>query len=416
LIQRLKQNSFIKYNVTYFAANIIVGVLNYLYHFTVGRILGPSEYSIVAALISLQYILQIPTVAITTISMKFSSTLKAQDRLDQISALLDRLSVYFFFCSLFVFLVFAAMSNQIAKFLNVSSPSAVVILGATFLVAFLIPLNRGIMQGLQNFWSLSINLIVEAFLKLVFACLFVVLGFKALGAIAALPIALLIAYGQSFLPLKKYIKRVVLEIPLRSLMHYSSAIFLAILGITFLQHTDVILVKHFFTSKQAGIYSAAAVMGRTIYLITLPIAGVMFPMVSERHEKNEKHHHLLTFSLILGMGIAGLILLVYTFLPKLAISIMYGQKYISASPYLVWFGVAGTLLSLSSILINYFLAIGNKSFLLFLLTLTMLEAILIFFLHTTLLQVVKIVVCSLAVLLLSLICIYAKVHKERVLG
>ena len=51
----------------------IFNILNFLFHFSMGRMLGPEEYRILAVLMSIIYIYNVPTEAIQTIISKYTS-------------------------------------------------------------------------------------------------------------------------------------------------------------------------------------------------------------------------------------------------------------------------------------------------------------------------------------------------------
>jgi len=406
VLNRVKNSPFLKYNLIFFTANILVGLVNYFYNFTVARLLGPSEFGIIASLLSLVYILMIPAQVIMTIAVKFTSQFRAQEKSAQISALLSKFSLYLFVFGLVSFLIFSLASPVVASFLNIPSPLLVILLGLSLLVAFLSPLNRGVLQGMQRFVGLSLNMGLEVITKLFLAIILILLGLKTAGAILAISLAAMVGYVQSFYPLRDFLKKSSLEIPFRSIVAYSPTVLLAFLGITLLQNTDVLLVKHFFPPAQAGLYAAVSLMGKIILFVTLPVAGVMFPIVAERHEKNEKHHHLVNFSFLVGLGLAGIILLGYVLFPKLAISILFGKKYLGGSSYLIWLGLVGTLHSLCFILINYFLSVRNATFLPVLLAVATIEALLIYFFHFNIYQVITVVILSLSLLLIFLLILY----------
>ena len=123
VLNRVKNSPFIKYNIIFFTANILFGVTNYLYNLVVARILGPAEYGHVAALLSLVLVLMIPSQVIMTVAMKFSSRFRAQERKDQVSALLSTFSFYLFLVGLVSFVIFFLLSPAIARFLNIRCPA-----------------------------------------------------------------------------------------------------------------------------------------------------------------------------------------------------------------------------------------------------------------------------------------------------
>src|SRR3989304_530886 len=66
-----------------FTGTMAGNVIAYLYHLFLGRILGPSSYGELAALLSFLYILNAPTTVLLTILTKFFSVLKARNSVGQ---------------------------------------------------------------------------------------------------------------------------------------------------------------------------------------------------------------------------------------------------------------------------------------------------------------------------------------------
>ncbi|GAH06619.1 unnamed protein product, partial [marine sediment metagenome] len=67
---------------------------------------------------------------------------------------------------LILFLFFILTSKQIALFLNTVSPIPIIILGSMVIISMFVSMSRGTLQGIQNFFHLSLNLIIDAILRL----------------------------------------------------------------------------------------------------------------------------------------------------------------------------------------------------------------------------------------------------------
>ena len=62
---------------------------------------------------------------------------------------------------------------------------------------------------------------------------------------------------------------------------------------------DLILVKHFFSDQDAGVYATLSILGKIIYFAASPVASVMFPIVAGKHAKGEKYFEFLLMSLLI---------------------------------------------------------------------------------------------------------------------
>src|SRR5207253_10784880 len=137
------------------------------------------------------------------------------------------------------------------------------------------------------------------------------------------------------------------------------------------------LVKHFFSTRTAGEYSAVAALGRAIFWGASGVATVMFPKVVFRRSQGSGSSQLLAVSLglvaaggLLGMG---LLSLASTWL----LSAFAGVAYAGAAGYLPWYAVGMTLLGGVAVLVAIHQSRGRPAFLAVLIPLTILESVLI---------------------------------------
>ena len=53
----------------------------------------------------------------------------------------------------------------------------------------------------------------------------------------------------------------------------------------------LILVKHFFSPHDAGIYAGLSLIGRVIFFFSAPIASVMFPVIVQKYARKENYEN-----------------------------------------------------------------------------------------------------------------------------
>jgi len=200
----------------------------------------------------------------------------------------------------------------------------------------LISIGRGTLQGMKKFKSLGINSVLEVLLKLILGIVLVYFGFKANGAIFGFMLATLISYLFIFPLLRDVlVKRVDRDIDNKVDIKefYKSIFFILISTVIFslISYTDIILVKHFFSSSDTGFYSAAAQIGRIILFFPGAVGIVIFPRLSEKYTKKEN----INITFFKGSAIIALIsvgfLTVYYFFPGFLMNLIYGSKYLAAS-------------------------------------------------------------------------------------
>ena len=405
--KKVFSSQVIRGSAVLWVGTMAANVSNYLFHLLMGRFLGPVNYGVLASVISLLYILMVPTTTITVAVMKFTAEHAVEEAPGKTREMLVRLSKRLLIISAFLFVILAALSPAISSFLNISSVWPIIILSGMVLFGYVLPVNRGILQGLQRFGSLSASLILETVIKLAIGITLVLAGFAVNGAVFGIVVAVFIAYAFSFWPLKDILAaKGKGGVSLRALFQYSIPVFIALLCLSAYFSVDIMLVKHFLPAVEAGYYSGLSILGKIVVFASMAITGVMFPMVAQRHKAEEPHRHILFSTLGLTTAVSGAIVAVYFIMPRFTISTLFGSKYLSVAPYMGFFGIAMLLLALSTALANYFLAIHKTKFLPILVGVVVLQIGLLWFVHASLTQIVAVMVGTMSLLFVSLVVYY----------
>ena len=429
MFKKILKNQLIAGSFVLFVGSMFANFGSYLYHLLMGRMLGPVNYGVLTALISLLYIISIPALTLATTIVKFASVAKAKKNYAKVYFLFYDFSRKLLVVSVIIFILFAFGSQVIAEFLQIPSRALIILTSSLFLISLLPTVNNGILQAFLNFPFLAANSIFGVILKLALAVGLVKLGFSVGGAMMAILISSLIIYLVSFFPLRflwQYKQSLLLrnkqslllrnkgkvaKIDWSKITSYAAPVFLAVLGLTSLYTTDIILVKHFFPAFQAGLYAALAVMGKIIFFASNAVPMVMFPLVSERYENGGRYRPFLSQSLILVSGLSAGITGFYFLFPKFMINILYGPSFLATSPYLGLFGIFISLYTLSSVLTSFFLSIRKTRVAFFVLSAAITQIALIWLFHASILQVIQISILVTTLLLFSLLLYYLKSEK-----
>ena len=152
-----KNKILLKDNFNLFFTMFLAFIINYLFHFYVGRTLGPEDYGTFGVLLSIIYIIVMPLMAIQITLSKYVAELNAKN---------ERSKLYYLFCKslkklgvfgLIVSVVFLVLSPLLSSFLKIEIISPLIILGSSIAFAFLVPVVRGFLQGLQRFKLLGLT-------------------------------------------------------------------------------------------------------------------------------------------------------------------------------------------------------------------------------------------------------------------
>jgi O-antigen/teichoic acid export membrane protein len=400
LMGKILGRSFTKELVLVFIAINIVNFSNYIYNLIIARMLGPAEFSLFASLISIFLILSSLISTIQTVTTKYISNFFAEKDYTSISNFFLNSFKKVSLIYLIFFILFILSSKQIALYLNTVSPIPIIVLGSMVIISIFVSISRGTLQGLQNFYYLSLNLIIDAILRLVIGILLVYLGFKTSGAIGSSSISGFLAILLSFIPLSFVYKNrtKVQDINFFEVYKYSIPVLIASICFNILISFDLVLVKHFFNEINAGQYSAAATMGKIVIFIPGAVGLVMFPKVAEYHKKNLDSIDILKKSLFITLILCGGVTICYFLFPNFLIRIMFGKIYENSAYLIKFFGIAMTFFALNNILILYNLSIEKFKFIFPTIFFTILQIILIYLFHGSLMHVILILLLDSIVL------------------
>ncbi len=378
----------------------LVNFLNYLYHLIIGRILGPSDYGELAAIISLIGLLSIVPASINLVIIKYVSSTKDDAKLTNLISWLKSGTIK---ASLILFFAILAASPFIASFLHINKLIYLILIAVSYLISFQSLFYRSILQGLLKFKEMIISILAENMVKLVVSVLLIYFGFRVGGAVFAFLVAALVGWYITIFYLKIKTKKVDNPPDVKAMALFTIPVIIQSFAMTSVYSSDVILVKHFFSSHDAGIYASLSTLGKIILFATGPIGAVMFPLVSKRSAKGENYKRVFIFSFLTTLSVATMILVIYWLFPVMAISLLYGSLFLEAANLLFWFGIFITCFTLSFLIVNYNLSLGKTKVVIFPAIGALLQIILIWIYHQSLFTVILISIIVSALLLVALL-------------
>lgn len=387
--------------------------LNYFYHLVLGRLLGPSLYGEFVSLISVIGLLGIIPAAVSLAIVKQVSSARSEG---EVNSLINWFRSKSFIVSLLFALIMLILTPFISSFLRINKVSYIPLISLLFLFSLQTGFNRSILQGVMKFKEIVVSVLTENTAKLLISIILLLFGLAVSGALMAYILSALLGLllTNYFLRIKKKSNHPV-HINFKSMAFLTFPMLIQAISITSLITSDVVLVKHFFTSHEAGIYAALSTLGKIIFFGAGPITTVMFPLVSKKNSKGESYRKVLIYSFIATALFAFGVCIFYWLWPSFAIKLLFGSAYLESSSLLVLFGVSMSLFTLSSLLVNFGISLGKNNITIFPLFYAFLQIILIFFFHNTLFSVVMISTGVTALLLMSLL-IYLGFEKEFING
>lgn len=414
-------NNFLKHelvtgSIYIFAGSIVANLFNFFFSIFMSRNLTVEGFGILASTFSLIGLIGIPAGSIVPTIVNFAGSHFAKDDYGSVKTLFLKIIKPLSVISIFMLFSFVIFANQIGGFFKITDRSIVVIIGISVALAYIVIVSSGLLQAKLAFKFISFTNLVGSILKFGLGAGLVFLGLGVKGAVWAVFIAGVIPSIIGFIYLKSvFISKIskASKINFKSILSYGVPSSLAMLGITSLISTDILLVKHFFDPLQAGIYAGLSLVGKVIFFFTGSIGGVMFPLIVKKHARNENYNNIFKMAVAMVFIPSVFITTFYFLFPDFTIHFFIKNEiYRSASNLLGLFGVFITTYSLISLFVYYFLSIKKTNIYIPVLTVALIQLLLIVLYHGSLFVVVAISLLVSLVLLVILVIYYIKIYGE----
>ena len=359
LLQKFTSQGLARDSAIVFAGSMGANVGSYIYHLLMGRLLGPSGYGELSSLLSILYVFTVPLLVGQTVLVKFVSGFKAHGEVGQAKSLFINVTKLFAVICLIGLPVVLIIAPTITAFLHLSTPSLFILVYIFFVFSLLSVATSGVLQGYQQFIWISIFGAGTVLLKVIISIPFIQWG--VFGVLSAAGIASIATYLLYFFPLRFVLKAKSrpTELTRREAFGFAIPTLFTLLGITSIFSTDIILVRHFFSADDAGLYAALAILGKIIFFASSAIALVLFPVLSEKTAKGDSSKKLiysaLTAVTFISFGLAS----VYFLFPDIIVGLLFGNAYSGAGALLGMFGIFLALFSIGNIVATICLAVGK---------------------------------------------------------
>lgn len=395
-IFNLFKNRLILETAIVFFGTGIVGFLDFSYHFISVRILTFEDYGTFNALVSF---LLFSTMAISPLAMtltRYFTEHIAEKNCVILPIIFIKILKKLLIVAFIVFLLFLVTSSAFAGFLKTQVVYVIISGGIIALTIFSLPFPS-LLRSFQKFGIYSGTAITSSFIKLIFGGFLMCLGWGILGGLLGLLIGpVIIILTALFFLLNIFRKEMEhinkmssITVDLFPLYKYFFPAFITMLSFAILTNIDVVLVRHFFSTFDAGYYSIAQMVGKIALFLPAALVIVIFPKCIEALVNKEHSLTLLYKSLSLG-GVCCCIITGLSFIfPNIILKLFTNRVNPTSSSLVGLFSLAMGFYALLWITINFSLAIHNLKFILPLLAMSILELFFIYNYHHSLTAVLN---------------------------
>ena len=373
---------------------------NYAYNLILGRVLGPEAFADAAILITFLLVLSFIAMTFQLAVAKFTAEFDANQS-DQFLKKAYSYATRFGFILGLTVIVSAGFLQQV---FNTASSSMFVIFGCAIPLYFIMSVNRGTLQGNQSFIPLSLTYQLEMLFRLIVT--FSLLLIFKIAPSYAVSIAIGLSFIAGLFPFKTFSLKQKASLPIAR-DHYKLVLKFFILTAFYeltqivCNNSDILLVKHFFESYEAGLYASLALIGRVVYFVTWMFVMILLPKVIQLRKAGENSVPVLMKYVGYVCLLAFTITSVTFIAPEFAVRVLFGTAYIAVAPLLGWYALATSFFAISNIFAYYFLSLDQYKPIVLAALFGMLQVMLIVLFHENLFEVVLDQVVAMGALLIA---------------
>jgi len=309
-------------------------------------------------------------------------------------------------------------SGEISNFLNLHSRMSIFICISVIFILVIQAFFSGLVQGVGEYIHLSIGMFLQSLSRF--------LGFLAVSWLSLSYNSALWAVLYSVLVTLLYYAFSVRKLLCGASIHVKKGtfkmmglnavniLFMSVL-VALITNTDLIIVRHFFSGEEAGLFSVAALIGRLSYYLPGLIIYIFFAEVA----KNDSAKKSSLQSLLITGGLTTLTGAIYVvfigLFPKFFITLLFGANYVGSEYLTIVISVTMAIFSLTNILFNFFTARAVSlnlypSYGLFVLTVGLIFA----FFHNTPTQIALVLLAGIASIFIVNVILACIIYRKEI--
>jgi glycosyltransferase involved in cell wall biosynthesis/O-antigen/teichoic acid export membrane protein len=340
--------------LAFLIASATVGLSNFVFHIVVSRLLGPTQYGALGALLTVVLVLTVPITAVQTAVTRVVALRRDEPLL--LRPMLFRSGLY----GLAGFCMIAGLSTTLAGFLHLGSPVPVLALALWVPIAVVSAALQGVLVGRLRFTPFAVALLVGGgAARLLFGVVFVEMGLGVTGAMLASVFAGLVTLGIVAWPLRREFRPSRRPAERLLAMGDGLAALLALGGLSVFAGVDTFFVRHLLAPHQAGLYAAAATGSRIALFAPGAYVTLVFPRFAANHGRGPGAKRLLLQSMVVVALIGFLVAGTIAAMPHLLVTIMFGAHYSGSAGAIGILAVEASIIGLLGLLVYFNLARGS---------------------------------------------------------
>ncbi|MGI9005784.1 MAG: glycosyltransferase [Streptosporangiaceae bacterium] len=324
--------------------------LNFLFHVLISRLLGPSYYGALGAVLNVISVLAVPLGAVQLAVTQ--GVVSGASKRTSLRGLTVKATLWGLGAMMAVWI----LSPPVDGFLNLRSPVTDLAIGIWVPFAVVAAVLQGALLGEMRYVPVAVaSFFGGGALRLVSGALLVTAGFGLGGAVAATVIgqvfttvALLIVARREVFTTARHQVRISLHDAVLSIA--------ALAGYTTLTGIDTLLARHYLAPVTAGRYAAAAIAGHIALFLPGALVTVAFPQLVSANAAGTSTRKTLIETLGLVSVIGLVAFAVLAGMPGVVVDVLFGPSYLAAARIVGIIGLISVLLGIIGLLTYFHVA------------------------------------------------------------
>jgi len=322
-----------------------VNGLNFIFHLLISRLLGPSGYGALGAVLQVISVLAVPLGAVQ-LAVTQAVTAGTGNKRTSLRSLTVKATLW----GLGAMAGYWILSPLIDGFLNLTSPVMDLAVAVWLPVAVVGAVLQGALLGVLRFRPVAVaTFFGGGALRLASGVLLVSAGFGLGGAVVATVVGQVFTTAALLLVARREVFAKGLE-PVRISLRDAVLSIAALAGYTTLTGIDTFLARHYLVPVAAGRYAAAAIAGHIALFLPGALLTVAFPRLASANATGVSARKTLTetLGLVTIVGLAAFAVLAA--MPGVVVDVLFGPNYRGAASIVgiialisVLYGIAGVL-------------------------------------------------------------------------
>ncbi len=360
---RVRSSELVRHGLLVLISLTVANVLNYAFYAVVGRMVGVENYGVFSSVIAAVIIFTTPAIIGQTVVAKLAADFRAAGDADGLRGFANAVTRFSLALGGALGVAGIVLAQPVASFLRIADPVIIVLASVALAGGIVMWLQRGIFQGAGAFGSFGISNLMEGFGKMLFAAIFVTLyGLRGAFVGLALGLGATAVYNELRIRQRFGSASRRFHADPRRIAISASATGLAVFAITAMLLFDVILVKHYFNARDAGLYGAAALIGRSFYTVVSFVPTIVLPKASGRVAARRSPLPLLFGAGAVTLSCCAIALVLLRIAPATVIIGIAGSKFLDAAPLVFPYGCATAALATANVFAMYKIGLHRFDF------------------------------------------------------